>query len=122
MGNIVPVKYPSTSVIKTALNLYQSELRKPVHTVFCLDYSGSMNGSGYNELVSAMEYVLDEKKASENLLQFSENDKITVIPFSSKVLDVWNVDSGTESQKLLEKIKKQSPTGATNIYDTSIKA
>ena len=119
---IVPVKYPSTSVIKTALNLYQSELRKPVHTVFCLDYSGSMNGSGYNELVSAMEYVLDEKKASENLLQFSENDKITVIPFSSKVLDVWNVDSGTESQKLLEKIKKQSPTGATNIYDTSIKA
>ena len=117
---IVPVKYPSTSVIKTALNLYQSELRKPVHTVFCLDYSGSMNGSGYNELVSAMEYVLDEKKASENLLQFSENDKITVIPFSSKVLDVWNVD--TESQKLLEKIKKQSPTGATNIYDTSIKA
>lgn len=119
---IVPVKYPSTSVIKTALNLYQSELRKPVHTVFCLDYSGSMNGSGYNELVSAMEYVLDEKKASENLLQFSENDKITVIPFSSKVLDVWNVDSGTESKKLLEKIKKQSPTGATNIYDTSIKA
>ena len=119
---IVPVKYPSTSVIKTALNLYQSELRKPVHTVFCLDYSGSMYGSGYNELVSAMEYVLDEKKASENLLQFSENDKITVIPFSSKVLDVWNVDSGTESQKLLEKIKKQSPTGATNIYDTSIKA
>lgn len=119
---IVPVKYPSTSVIKTALNLYQSELRKPVHTVFCLDYSGSMNGSGYNELVSAMEYVLDEKKASENLLQFSANDKITVIPFSSKVLDVWNVDSGTESQKLLEKIKKQSPTGATNIYDTSIKA
>ena len=119
---IVPVKYPSTSVIKTALNLYQSELRKPVHTVCGLDYSGSMNGSGYNELVSAMEYVLDEKKASENLLQFSENDKITVIPFSSKVLDVWNVDSGTESQKLLEKIKKQSPTGATNIYDTSIKA
>ena len=119
---IVPVKYPSTSVIKTALNLYQSELRKPVHTIFCLDYSGSMNGNGYKELVSAMEYVLDEKKASENLLQFSENDKITVIPFSSKVLDVWNVESGTESTKLLEKIKKQSPTGATNIYDTSIKA
>lgn len=119
---IVPVKYPSTSVIREALNLYQTELRKPVHTIFCLDYSGSMNGKGYDELVSAMEYVLDEKKASENLLQFSSADKITVIPFSSRVIDVWNVDTGKDAGKLLEKIKKESPTGATNIYDTSIKA
>ena len=43
---LVPVKYPSTAVIKKALGIYQSELRKPVHTVFCLDYSGSMYGDG----------------------------------------------------------------------------
>lgn len=36
---IVPVKYPSTTVIKKALGIYQSELRKPICTVFCLDYS-----------------------------------------------------------------------------------
>ena len=42
---ISPVKYPSTTVIKQALNLYQTELRKPVHVAFCLDYSGSMYGN-----------------------------------------------------------------------------
>ena len=36
---IVPIKFPNTEIIKEALGIYQSELRKPVHTVFCLDYS-----------------------------------------------------------------------------------
>ena len=40
---ISPVKYPSKNVIMLALNMYQSELRKPVHVVFCLDYSGKGN-------------------------------------------------------------------------------
>ena len=46
---ITPVKFPSTAVIKYALKLYQEELRKPVHVVFCLDYSGSMSGEGEKE-------------------------------------------------------------------------
>ena len=47
---ISPTKYPSAEVIKQALNLYQTELRKPVHVVFCLDYSGSMAGEVYKSL------------------------------------------------------------------------
>ena len=35
-------------------NLYQTALRKPIHVSFCLDYSGSMYGEGYNELVDAL--------------------------------------------------------------------
>lgn len=62
---LVPVKYPSTAVIKKALALYQSELRKPTHTVFCLDYSGSMSGEGEQQLVSAMKYILTEEEASK---------------------------------------------------------
>jgi len=71
---IVPVKMPGTEIIKKALAMYQTELRKPIHTVFCLDYSGSMNGDGYKDLTNAMQYILDEEKASENLLQFAEKD------------------------------------------------
>ena len=41
-----PVKYPSSAVIKEAFLLFQSELKKPSITVFCLDYSGSMYGDG----------------------------------------------------------------------------
>ena len=61
---LVPVKYPSTSVIKNALGIYQTELRKPVHAVFCLDYSGSMYGDGNKQLVEAMDFILDKDKAS----------------------------------------------------------
>jgi len=37
-----PIKYPASSVINSALNLYQDLFRKPSVVVFCLDYSGSM--------------------------------------------------------------------------------
>ena len=113
---LVPVKYPSTSVIKTALGIYQTELRKPIHAVFCLDYSGSMYGEGNEQLVKAMEYILDEKQASKNLLQFSEKDKISVVPFSGEILAKWHTDNGTDTSKLISAIKKLDPTGQTNIY------
>ena len=119
---IVPVKYPSTSVIKTALGIYQSELRKPIHAVFCLDYSGSMYGSGNKQLVEAMDYILDEEKASVNLLQFSEKDKISVIPFNGEILKKWHIDNGTDTKKLIKNIKELAPTGQTNIYLASITA
>lgn len=85
---IVPLKYPNTEIIKKALSMYQTELRKPVHTVFCLDYSGSMSGKGYTQLKEAMDYILDEQKASQDMLQFASKDKITIIPFNGKVIDV----------------------------------
>lgn len=116
---LVPVKYPSTAVIRTALGIYQSELRKPIHAVFCLDYSGSMYGTGNQQLVDAMEYILDENEASKNLLQFSEKDKISIIPFSGNVLAKWHTDNGTDTEKLINAIKNLKPTGQTDIYGAS---
>lgn len=119
---IVPIKFPSTAIIQEALALYQTEFRKPVHTVFCLDYSGSMIGEGIQELTSAMKYILNEEVAKKDLLQYTSKDKITVIPFSSNVIDVWQVDDGSDTFELFKNIKQLRPTGSTNIYDTSIKA
>ena len=119
---IVPIKFPSTGIIKEALALYQTELRKPVHTVFGLDYSGSMSGDGYKELTSAMEYILDEEKAKKDILQYSEKDKITVIPFSTNIIDVWSTNNGIDTKNIIDNILRLSPRGSTNIYDTSIEA
>ena len=116
---IVPLKYPNTEIIKKALSMYQTELRKPVHTVFCLDYSGSMSGKGYTQLKEAMDYILDEQKASQDMLQFASKDKITIIPFNGKVIDVWNTENGVNTKELIEKISTLKPSGSTNIYDTS---
>ena len=94
---ISPVKYPSTEVIKLALNLYQSELRKPVHVAFCLDYSGSMTGTGYAELMNAMNYILSDEAAND-FLQFSAKDKIDIIPFNRTVLQSYSTDNGTKTK------------------------
>lgn len=117
---ITPVKYPSSSVIKKALMAYQEGLRKPVHVVFCLDYSGSMYGDGIEELIDAMDYILTDA-ASADLVQFSKDDKIEVVPFASDVKAVWNTTNGTDTKKILENIKKTKPNGGTALYAAAVK-
>lgn len=119
---IVPIKFPNTEIIKEALGIYQSELRKPVHTVFCLDYSGSMSGDGYNQLKEAMEYILTDEKASNDMLQFTSKDKISVIPFNGYILGKWHTDDGSNTKELLDNISNLRPSGATNIYETAEEA
>ena len=114
-------KFPSKKVISAALNLYVEKLRKPTHVVFCLDYSGSMSGEGEEELNAAMNYILDYEKASADRLQFSKNDKITVITFSSSVRDVWSTDSGYETQELINNINNMYSSGSTALYDAVMK-
>ena len=121
MKYISPIKYPSKEVIKTALNLYQTELRKPVHVAFCLDYSGSMAGEGISELINAMEYILTDE-ASSDFIQFSSKDKIDIIPFSSKVRDVWSTTNGQETENLLMNIRNGNASGTTAIYPAAMKA
>ena len=118
---ISPIKYPSTDVIKYALNLYQTEFRKPVHVVFCLDYSGSMYGKGYEELTNAMEYILTDEAAND-FIQFTSKDKVDVIPFGSKVIDIWSTNDGSNTKNILQKIKDEEPSGSTALYPATMEA
>ena len=110
-------KFPSKDIITKAINLYIEELRKPTHVVFCLDYSGSMSGSGEDELENAMEYILDYEKASKDKLQFSKKDKITIITFSNNVKNVWTINNGRETSDLINKIFSENVGGSTALYD-----
>ena len=112
-------KFPSKKVITKAINLYIEALRKKTHVVFCLDYSGSMYGSGEKDLKNAMEYILDFDKASADKLQFSKDDKITVITFSSSVEDIWNAE-GLDTNELINNIKEKDPNGTTDLYGAII--
>ena len=116
------MKYPSKKVITKAINLYIESFRKPTHVVFCLDVSGSMYGDGVEELKDAMNYILDKEKASADNLQFSDEDKITVITFNSKVKDIYPTKRGSETAEIINNINNLSPNGGTNIYDPSIEA
>lgn len=115
------MKYPSKKVISEAINLYIEKLRKPTHVVFCLDISGSMYGTGLNTLKDAMDYILDYETASKDKLQFSEHDKITVITFNDNY-KVYDTKYGNDTKSVIDIIDSLEASGATNIYDTSIKA
>lgn len=115
-------KYPSISVIKDVFALYQSELRKASHTVFVLDYSGSMYKDGHEELSEAMDYILDEDKASKDYLQFSDKDIVTIIPFSTSVIDVYSTKKQDSLSSLITKVKNTKVSGGTNIYDAITEA
>ena len=116
------MKYPSKKVITKAINLYIESFRKPTHVVFCLDVSGSMYGSGLNELKEAMNYILDKEQASQDNLQFSDNDKITIITFNNRVNRVFNTRLGSETDLAIKDIDSLYAQGGTNIYDPSIEA
>lgn len=115
---ITPVKFPSTAVIRKALVTYQNQLRKPVHVVFCLDYSGSMYGEGIESLRKAMHYILTKEAENENI-QFSEDDKIDIVPFSSGVEGIFRTDNGVDTDDLLQRIDSLEPGGGTAIYEAA---
>ncbi len=118
---ISPLKYPSTSVINDALLLYQTTLRKPVHVVFCLDYSGSMIGEGEEQLKDAMDFILTDR-AADNLLQFAGEDIVEVIPFANSIDTTWRANNALELPGLLAKIKDRSPSGGTALFPATQKA
>ena len=115
------MKYPSKKVITEAIKLYIEALRKPTHVVFCLDTSGSMYGSGIEELKEAMNYILDYESASKDNLQFSDKDKITVITFNSDVDKVFPTKYGNNTSSVINDINSLEASGGTNIYDPVIK-
>ncbi|MCW3058670.1 MAG: uncharacterized protein JWQ02_491 [Capsulimonas sp.] len=119
-----PIRYPSAEVLRAALNLYQSALRKPSLTVYCLDFSGSMQGNGEEELKSAMRLLLDQQQAKQQLLQASPQDKTTVIAFSDHILGEWSA-SGNDPDALSAldaKINALNAEGGTDIYHPAMRA
>lgn len=119
---LIPLKYPSKKVITEALDIYIEELRKPTHTVFCLDVSGSMMYGGLEELQDAMNYILDREQSGKDRLQFSPYDKITIITFSSNTKTKSETFTGDNTQKLMDLVSSLYASGGTNIYDPSVDA
>ena len=120
---LTPVKIPAVAVIREALSLYQTTFRKPSFTVYALDFSGSMAGSGEGDLKAAMRLLLDQNSASQYLLQASPDDVTIVILFNDSVADVWTI-KGNDPAVLLRYvgyIDQKQPGGGTDIYSPVIR-
>ncbi len=118
------IRFPNAAVIEEALDLYQSKFRKPSFTVYALDFSGSMEGVGEQQLNNAMQTLLDQDKASQYFLQGTPDDITIVIAFNSEVITSWRVD-GSDANDLLELyrlVRDQEVGGGTNIYAPVVQA
>src|SRR6185369_11847942 len=107
------IRYPKAEVIQEALDLYQSAFRKPSLTVYCLDYSGSMQGDREEGLKTAMRMILNQEQAKQSFLQAAPDDVTIVIAFSNRVLASWMVkgNSPAELDKLWSQINALRPEG-----------
>ena len=118
------ITMPSSEVLTQALNLYQSKLRKPSLTVYCLDFSGSMIGEGNDQLVQAMAQVLLQENAEKNFLQAGERDVNLVITFDNGVIHTYEAkDASPQSlESLYKAVEEERPGGGTDIYLPAIEA
>lgn len=112
------VRLPEASVIAKALALYQTDLRKPSLTVYCLDFSGSMAGEGEAQLQEAMRLILDQGEAARYLLQAGADDRMLILPFSTRVVDRLQ-GGGNDPAELLrldDRLKAIAADGNTDLY------
>ena len=117
-----PIKMPASDVLFECLNLYQTDFRKPSLTVYCLDYSGSMSGTGNEQLVQAMEQLLIQENARENFLQASENEVNILIPFNDGVINTYTAEgNGSELEALYDEVKNQEVGGGTDMYTAAMR-
>ncbi|MCB9992080.1 MAG: substrate-binding domain-containing protein [Hyphomicrobiaceae bacterium] len=123
---VTAIRVPEPAVIRQALDLYQTALRKPSLTALCLDFSGSMEGDGETQLQTAMQFLFTPDEASRVLVQWSPKDRIIVLPFDSDVRRQIDIPGDTASQSgLLAQIGQERAGGGTNMYDcaeTALKA
>lgn len=121
---IAPVPTPQSDVIREALRLYQTELRKPSLTVWVLDVSGSMQGAPLDELKQAMNLLLDPEAAALNLLQPSARDVTVIIPFSGGTQDPLMIEGGDPSDLARARayVNGLEAGGGTDLYFAISKA
>jgi Ca-activated chloride channel family protein len=123
-GRLVPsIALPEPAVIMQALTLYQEVLRRPSLTAICLDFSGSMEGAGVTGVKQAMTDLLTPQLATQNLIQWTPQDHIFVIPFDGNVRWVADADGSPAAQaQLLAKVQGEEANDGTDMYACAEKA
>lgn len=119
---VASIPVPQQAVIRDALSLYQTDLRKPSLTIWVLDVSGSMQGQGIADLKRAMTTLLDPKQAADHLLQAGSRDVTIIIPFNNDVVDIWTIEGNSEQAfaQALSQVNSLRADGGTDLYEALI--
>lgn len=116
------ITFPSSNVIEEALASYQTTLRLPADTAYCMDGSGSMaSNGGWNGVDKASGILFDPDQSQQYLLQVNPADKTYVLIFDGGIKGggPWQVDGNSPDDLLglKKRIDDQGPDGSTAIYN-----
>jgi Ca-activated chloride channel homolog len=113
-----PIRFPSASVIESALYNYNTEYRLPGNFVYCLDGSGSMEGEGWDGVKNAADILFNPDNAKKYMLLANPRDSTTVFIFDGGIkAGPWTVN-GNKRDDLLglrDDIDNTAPGGETSI-------
>lgn len=103
-----PIQMPSADVLMEALNVYQTSFKKPSLNIYCLDFSGSMRGTGESQLKEAMSQILIQENARKNLLQANEGEVNIAILFNDGIINILTADGYSDEalQNLYDEIAR----------------
>jgi Ca-activated chloride channel family protein len=121
-------------IIRSAMNLYQSEWRRSSCTAIVTDHSGSMTArinvesesgeqiktTGAEQLTEALNRLLDQKQAAEYYLQATAGDYLVVVPFTygvnpNEIVEIRG-SAPEDYQTKLELINQVPFGGGTDMY------
>lgn len=119
-----PIQMPEAAVLTEALNIYQTSFKKPSLNIYCLDFSGSMSGTGEEQLKEAMAQILLQENARKNFLQANAGEVNEVVFFDDTILDVQAAadDSDEALAELNRKVADFQIAGGTDIYRAAAEA
>lgn len=121
---LVELPFPNNlEVINKLLFAYLDEQRVPAHAFFVLDVSGSMEGNRLDQLKTALKNLTGvDQSLTGQFSQFHNREQITLIPFSSGVVDTQNfsIDNTASDSPAMVQVRNYVDSlqvqGGTAIY------
>jgi Ca-activated chloride channel family protein len=103
----VELPFPnSQKVVDALLFSYLDEQRRPAHTYYVLDVSGSMRGERLDALKAALKNLTgSDTSLTGQFARFQNREKVTLMPFSDDVLDMSTFDVDLTRPQGLEEIR-----------------
>lgn len=124
---LVELPFPNdVQVLDRLIDGYLDQQRRPAHTVYVLDVSGSMDGSRLRDLRTALLGLTGlDTSLTGQFARFRSREIITMVPFSADVKEVTRfvVDTPTSDMGAIrQSIETLTADGGTAIYTALRKA
>jgi Ca-activated chloride channel family protein len=124
-GLMLDLPFPSNiETVNEILFAYLDEHRRPSHSFFVLDISGSMNGERIDSLKQAIFNLTGQDRSlTGQFARFRQRERVTIIPFNNNTTQIreFSIDEKTSGGESMRNIRNYvgalQANGGTAIYD-----